>query len=180
VKFSFQLSSEDKRRPLPRKVIIGRRETETHAQVLLKLLGYLMFFRERLQIATRLPDDNIPFVPDLAQLDYELQPRLWVECGECTVAKLDKLAVKAHTAEIWVLKHSVTEAQQLFAAMAKEDLRRDRYQLIGFEESVFEEMLNLLHSRNEVLWVGEQSDPPALQLDFNGLWFDLPFEVLRF
>ena len=37
---------------------------------------------------------TLAYVPDVVQLDYELRPKLWVECGECTVQKLDRLAVK--------------------------------------------------------------------------------------
>ena len=103
-KYSFHLESRDRRRDLPRKIIIGRQDPETRLHVALKLLAYLIFFRPRLQIATNLHMDSIPFVPDLVQLDYELRPKLWVECGECSVGKLNKLAVKVPEAEIWVMR----------------------------------------------------------------------------
>jgi len=93
-KFSFSITSEDRKRDLPGKVIIGCNETETVTHVLLKFFGFLLFHRERLQIEARLHMDSIPFVPDLVQLDYELRPVFWVECGECAVTKLHKLAVK--------------------------------------------------------------------------------------
>ena len=64
-KFSFHLENQDKRRALPPKIIIGRQETETIAHVALKLLAFLIFFRERLQIEANLHQDDIPFVPDL-------------------------------------------------------------------------------------------------------------------
>ena len=64
--------------------------------------------------------------------------------------------------------------------MAKGELRRDRYGLIGLDPEMFEEMCALLAARNEVFWLGCEFDPPRVQLDFNGLWFDAPFTVLRF
>lgn len=174
------MQSRERRRNLPRRIIIGQSDTETPAHVLLKFLGFVLFHRERLQIEVNLHMDSIPFVPDLVQLDYELRPKLWVECGECSVAKLDKLAVKVPEAEIWVLKRSATDAEQLHRAMAKADLRRDRYSLIGLDAEMFEELSGLLQTRNEFLWVRGDFDPPALQCDFNGFWFDAPFTVLRF
>jgi len=99
-KYSFHLSSADPRRALPGKIIIGQRETETPTHVLLKLFGYLLFFRERLQLEARLHDDNIPYLPDLVQFDYTLRAALWIECGECSVEKLDRLAVKVPEAAI--------------------------------------------------------------------------------
>ena len=57
-KYSFHLQSADPRRDLPSRLIIGQRETETPAHVLLKLLGYLLFHRARLQIEPALHDAN--------------------------------------------------------------------------------------------------------------------------
>ena len=178
-KFSFHLESQDKHRPLPSKIIIGRQEAETLAHVVLKLLAFLIFFRERLQIEANLHEDDIPFVPDLVQLDYELRPRLWVECGECGVQKLHKLAVKVPDAEIWIVKRSVAEAQHLLQAMAKVELRQNRYQVLALDHEMFEELCGLMHSRNELAWMHGEFDPPGVQFDFNGLWFDAPFTVLR-
>ncbi len=179
-KYSFHLRSEDRRRDLPSKIIIGQNDTETHAHILLKLLAFVIFHRERLQIEARLDNDAIPFEPDLVQLDYALRPKLWIECGECSVAKLDKLAVKVPEAEICVVKRSPAEAEHLLAAMAKADLRRDRYALVALDHEMFTEMCALLQSRNELFWVSGAFDPPHLQFDFNGLWFDAGFTVLRF
>lgn len=179
-KYSFSLQSEDKRRTLPGKIIIGQNTTETVAHVILKLMAYLLFYRDRIQIEVNLRMDNIPFVPDIAQLDYELRPVLWVECGECGVSKLHKLAVKVPDAEIWVVKRSLADAESLFEAMEKMELRRNRYSLVGLDASMFDELCGLLESRNDLLWVAGEFNPPTMQFDFNGLWFDAPFNVLRF
>ena len=179
-KYSFTMRSEDRRRPLPHKLIIGQRPTETPKHVLLKFLAYVLFYRDRLQLETELHDDNIPFVPDLAQLDYALRPALWVECGECNVVKLDKLAVKVPEAEIWVVKSTPAEADQLWQAMRKADLRRSRYKVLALDADMFTELLGLLTPRNTLFWVRGEFDPPNVQFDFNGLWFDAPFTVLDF
>ncbi len=179
-KFSFHLQSADRRRALPTKVIIGQKETETRTQVLLKLFGYLLFFRDRLQIEPRLHDDNIPYLPDLAQFDYTLRAAFWVECGECSVEKLDRLAVKVPEAELWVLKRSPADAENLLRLMAKHGLRRRRYRVLALNDAMFTELEGLLRPRNEVFWVAGEFEPPHLQLDFNGLWFDAPFQTWSF
>ena len=179
-KYSFHLESRDRRRDLPRKIIIGRQDPETRLHVALKFLAYLIFFRPRLQIATNLHMDSIPFVPDLVQLDYELRPKLWVECGECSVGKLNKLAVKVPEAEIWVMRRSQADAEHLLQAMAKEELRRQRYHLLALEAEMVDEFCAQLRPRNELLWVGGEFDPPNIQFDFNRLWFDAGFTVLHF
>lgn len=179
-KHNFTLESGDPRRDMPRKIIIGRQESETVAHVALKLLGFLLFFRQRLQMETNLHTDNIPFVPDLVELDYELRPVLWVECGECNLNKLDKLAVKVPEAELWVLRRSRAAAEELLRGMAKQELRRNRYNIVGFESEVFEELCGLVSSRNHVVWVKGGFEPPGMEFDFNGLWFDLPFQHWKF
>jgi len=179
-KYSFTLASEDRRRAdLPRKVIIAQHAGETVAQVTLRLLALLIFWRPRLQLETNLHQDDIPFVPDLAQFDYQLRLALWVECGECTVAKLDKLAVKCHDAEIWVVRRSLAEAEELQLAMKKAGLREGRYHLLALDLEMFEEVRGLVQQRNEVTLFACEFDPPKLQFDFNGLWFDAEFTLLR-
>jgi len=52
---------------------------------------------------------------------------------------------------------------------------RARYNLIGLDASTFTNFGGLLQSRNELLWVSGEVDPPNLRFDFYGLWFDAPF-----
>jgi uncharacterized protein YaeQ len=193
-KFSFGLLSEDRKRLLPSKIIIGQQPTETNYDVTLKLIAFCYFFRDRLQIEPDLQNDNIPFVPDLAQLDYELRPALWIECGECGVNKLNKLAVKVPEAEIWVVKQSLGAAHELLRAMGKDELRRNRYNLLAFDHDGFEELCGMMQGRNHLHWYKttvepvhpswEAEAPPELEqemhFEFNELWFQLPFHLLKF
>src|SRR5262245_34340646 len=116
-KYSFELNSRERRRALPAKIIVGQKDGEGTQHVMLKFLAFVLFYRERLQIEPRLPDENITYEPDLLQLDYTLRPSLWVECGECSVSKLHKLAAKAPEAEIWVIKRSLAEVEHLRRGM---------------------------------------------------------------
>lgn len=195
-KFSFTLRSEDSRRRLPSKIIIGCRETETITHVALKLLAFVYFYRERLQIEADLQNDNIPFTPDLAQMDYEMRPVLWIECGECAVNKLDKLAVKVPEAEIWAIKPSLSSAADLMKAMTREELRTNRYNLLALDQAAFEEFTTHIAGRNEFVWHKATAEPPGapdlayrshvpdaepeLHFELNGLWFQLPFHLLKF
>ena len=84
-KYTFELTSQDRKRALPPRLIIGQRENESIAHMALKLMGFVLFYRERLQVEAKLHTDHIPFEPDLIQFDYQLRPRFWGECGECGV-----------------------------------------------------------------------------------------------
>lgn len=178
-KFTFQLTSDDRKRPLPHKILIGQDVNESVRHVTLKLLAWLLFYRERLQIETAVPDDSIPYRPDLVELGYDLRPRLWVECGDCSTAKLDKLSVKCPGAELWVVKRSPAEARQLLQLMEKEEFRRGRYGVVGLDPDMFQEVCGLVGDRNAVHWYQGGLERQAMQFDFNGLWFDTVFQVWR-
>ncbi len=178
-KYSFAFDSQDKKRDLPRSVIIGRKDNETVVHVVLKIFGYILFFRDRLRLDARLPDDAISWVPDLSQLDYELRVKLWVECGECSINKLDKLAVKCPEAEIWVVTPSLEVAEDVIRQMAKHDLRRGRYRVLGLDGDMFNEVVGLTGNRNEVTWFGASFEEGTMQFEYAGLWFDTTFRILE-
>lgn len=175
-KISVRLASEIANHPLPSKILLNQQPTEPLAHVLLKLLAYVLFQRDRLQVEPRLHDDNIPYIPDLLQLDLELRPALWIECGETEVTKLDRLAVKAPFAEIWAVQESRERLAALHREMSRHQLRTQRYHLLGFEQDLFSEMLATLAPRNELTLFRFSLDEPLFQLDFNGLWFEGTFE----
>jgi uncharacterized protein YaeQ len=181
-KYSFLLDASSRpHRDLPRKLVLVHEPPEENTtDVLLKLLTFLLFFRDRLEIGANLHNDSIPYVPDLVQLDYTLRPVLWIECGACRVEKLDRLAVKVPEAQLWIVHPSWDSAQAMHQQMARHELRRNRYSLLAFDQEMIEEMLSRLESRNRVYWVASRFDPAQMQFDFNGLWFDTTFSVERF
>jgi hypothetical protein len=185
-KFNFQFTSDDRRRPLPHKLLLALGPNESIRHITLKLLSWLLFHRERLQVETEVPDDSIPFIPDLVELGYDLRPLLWIECGDCGTAKLHKLSVKCSGSEIWSVKRSPAEAEGLLRAMEKEELRRGRFGLIAFDPDFFDEVCGLITERNILHWHrggfgGEPGiEAPTLQFDLNGLWFDATFQLWRY
>lgn len=175
----FSLDSVQARSTLRSKLIFVRRETETRVHLLLKLFGYLLFQRDRLEIEPHLDDPFMPFVPDLMQLDYQARIALWVECGECAITKLDRLAVKAPDSEIWVVRRSQEAAEDLMRRMEAERLRRGRYGVVGLDAAMVEEVEALCAARNQVVWHKASWQDGRMEFEFNGLWFDAPFAVMR-
>ena len=95
------------------------------------------------------------------------------------MSKLHKLAVKCPEAALWVVKRSRAEADHLLAAMEKEELRRGRYGVVAFDPDFFQEFCGLVRERNEFHWFDGGIDAGQARFEFNGLWFDIEFEVLR-
>lgn len=178
-KFTFQMTSDDRRRPLPHKILLGQRPTESVRHVFMKFLAWVLFHRERLVIEGDTQNDAIPFEPDVLQLGYDMRPQLWIECGECSVAKLDKLSVKCPEAEIWVVKASGEEALALLRMMQREEFRTGRYGIVALDLDMVMEAEGLVRERNTFHWYRGELDQKRMQFDLNGLWFDHAFDVLR-
>ena len=51
---------------------------------------------------------------------------------------------------------------------------------LALDQTTFDEVQALLGTRNEVFWVNGILDPPSMQFDFNGLWFEMECRVFRF
>lgn len=185
-KFNFQFTSDDRLRPLPHKLLLALGQNESVRHIALKLLAYLLFYRERLQVETEVPDESIPFVPDLVELGYDLRPKLWIECGDCGTSKLHKVATKCSETEIWCLKRSPSEAEGLMRNLEKDGLRKGRIGIIAFETAFFEDLCGTMEERNQLHWfrggfVGQNGlDAPGLQFELNGLWFDGTFQSHRY
>jgi hypothetical protein len=96
------------------------------------------------------------------------------------VEKLDRLAVKAPYGEIWAVKKSPEEAQELHRRMTREKLRKGRYGILGLDPALLEELASLAVARNDIVWHRCTFEPPVMQFEFNGLWFESEFVVQRF
>jgi hypothetical protein len=78
--------------------------------------------------------------------------------------------------------------------MEREELRRERYHLLAFDQDGFEELCSLTAGRNQLVWYRTNREPtgvpwrekalnvamPEMEFEFNGLWFQLPFELTKF
>ena len=159
---------------------MGKSDSEELDIIVLRLLGYLMFYGEHMLIDTHLHDHSIPFVPDIVRMNYLGHPEFWAECGDCNAKKLNRIAVKAPDAEIWILKRSEEEAEKILKSITKAKLRKGRYQIIGFQNEMIDHFESLLTSRNEIFWMPAEFEPPRIQMDFNGNWIDEPFTLFHY
>lgn len=152
----------------------------------LKLLAYILFYRDRLQVETEVPDEGIPFIPDLVELGYDLRPRLWIECGDCGTGKLHKVAVKCSEAEIWCLKRTSAESDGLIRNLSKDGIRKGRIGIISFETGFFDELCQCMQERNQLNWyrggfTGQNGlEIPGMQFELNNIWFESDFAVTRY
>tara|TARA_A100001037_G_C15132057_1_gene629183 strand:- start:1579 stop:2145 length:567 start_codon:yes stop_codon:yes gene_type:complete len=179
-KFSFRIECQDSRLGIPGRLIVGRQDEESEVHVVLKVLSYLIFYRHRLQIGGHLFHDNIPFLPDLLQLDYEGHPGFWAECGPSEMPRLKKIVAKAPNAEIWWVRERMGEMDAMKAALKKAGVRPERIRLLGLPGELVASLCHSLQARNEIFWMPATMEPPELQFDFNQEWIQSGFELGRY
>ncbi len=173
-KFGFRIECSEPRLGIPDRLVVGRKAEESQRDVVLKLLGYLYFHRERLQLGGHLQAENIPFVPDLLQLDYEGRPRFWGECGESDPRRIRKILQKASRAEVWWIRCAGGEPEE---DLRRAGVRPGRLRFLDLPGEPLDELSRGLRARNEVFWMPPEHSPPLIQLDFNGLWIESGFRL---
>ncbi len=179
-KYSFRIECQDSRLGIPDRLVVGRHDDETPRQVLLKTFCFLMFYRERLQFGGHLVNENIPFIPDLLQLDYDGRPNFWAECGPCDPGRLKKILAKAPDAEIWWVRESHVDDPDWQPVLKKGGIRPGRLRVLELPQALLDDLERLLLPRNEIYWMPADWEPPGLAFDFNSEWIESEFGVATY
>jgi len=175
-KLTFALGSDEKSRKLPSKIVISQSQNETLDHVLLKALAFVIFHSDRLRLEVDLEMPGVPFVPDLVALALDGRPELWIECGEVSLHKLEKLTLKLGDADIWIVKKSAGDVAKT-VELARRNIRRlGRVRLLTFDPGFIPELRALASGANSLHLVKLVPGEMA-QLVFNDLWFETTLRV---
>ena len=159
-------------------VLVGQ-DNQTTELLALKLAAFVLFFKlnPSVDISSKNPAmAGQEFKPDLVALDEGGQIQLWVECGNVTTHKLDKLIRRYRNARIVALKARPREAENLRRALAKNEISNsERVEVRAFPSGQFEEWLKVLDDSVEI--VGESSEH-GFNLVANSIPFNFDFLVL--
>jgi len=162
MKYTFNIYAEH----IPPKLVLSQAESESKAHIILKLLSYLMFYRQGIKIEHRVEQH---FKPDLVVEGDNFQPVLWVDCGDTAIRKLDKVATKNHNCEIYIVKENNHQISAYYQKAQKRVKRIERVRFICFDDGFVTALVNSLQRTNEVKvnqlqLVGKTS----IMLTFNG------------
>ena len=163
-----------------KKLVLVSQENETLETVALKLAAYVLFFAQNpiLDISLKHPAvSDQEFKPDLLALDDSGAIRLWIECGNVTTHKLNKLIRRYRNARLVVLKGKIHEAGNLRRALQKNDIANsERIEIWSFPDERFGEWLEVFE-RDSVEIIGEPSEK-SFNLVANSILFNFDFVTL--
>lgn len=162
-----------------KKIVLVSQDNETPEHLALKLAGFILFFHLNPLIDASLKNPALmgqEFKPDLIALDEFGEIGLWVECGNVTTHKMDKLIRRYRNARIIALKSNQREAENLRRALKKNEISNsDRVEIWYFPNRSFDEWLQAVENDSVEIF-GEPADQ-AFNLVANAIPFNFDFSV---
>lgn len=150
-----------------RRLILVKGRGESMRHVLMKLLGYLVCYHDELRIEMSAQQH---YKPDLLRLNERGDPLQWIDCGQTTLRKLDRISQRNHETMIDIIKATPGELK-LYKAQADRRLcYPERVRYWSFEPGFVELLGERIHGTHElVATVGGEYRALYLLLDGESL-----------
>jgi hypothetical protein len=135
------------------KLYLVPRPEEKMDHLALKLAAYAMFLPQEPIVD---PSAEHPALadydvrPDLLTLDEGGHIKMWVECGEVSLNKLDKITRRLHSARIVVIKALPRQAHKLRTAVVEQIRKPERVEIWTWREPDFDTWLRALDEKIEI------------------------------
>jgi uncharacterized protein YaeQ len=151
-RLNVDISINDYERELfvERRTVLELRDGESMAHIALKMLGMILFHTPDLLVEPTMDADD-RYKPDLLIRSDDFRPRLWVECGQCRVQKLDKITFRYYDAKVVMLKRTAREAREIMERCRGQVRRLEAIEFIGFDAGFVDCIGNALTGRNDVI-----------------------------
>ncbi len=167
--FNFQLEiTHDYQVVFKGKVVLGRSAPEeSDLHILLKFLAWCLFHHEYLAVEKQGVDPD--YKPDLIVQRADGTVHAWIEVGNTSARKLDKVTRRFSDATVYVLHQSERAIRNVTEQIRKHVERNKRVMLVYFEEGFCDQFLRVLTDKNEVVCNIMENDG-LMELTMNGEW----------
>ena len=159
VNFKFNITKGSEKRLIVLREAVG----ESLQHIILKLLAYLLFFDDNLQVEIEAFQH---YKPDLVKFDEEQNWKVtkWIDCGVIDDKKLLKISKHNRQAEIYIFKNSKDSAQSLKDKVAKKTSNTSNIRYCAFNKEELKIIQELMAQRNEII-IENYSDIRSGRLD---------------
>ncbi len=137
------------------KIVQERRGGESDRHIVLKLLGYMLYFALRPQIEVAVSDDRREYRPDVVAFDAAGSITLWVDCGQITLHKVEALTRRYDDAALIVIKTTFREMEGYAVQAMKKVKHAHRVLFLGFDADFVPSLINALGHNNQIAFVRE-------------------------
>jgi uncharacterized protein YaeQ len=143
-KYTFDLQAP---RIKKSKIILVKSDNETRSHVVLKLLGYILYYHPDLKVEVAASSH---YQPDLLLEGDSQEPLLWIDCGYIAVRKAEKLSQKLRRTKFVIIKESKAEIESFRKLLARRDRAESMIEYLAFEKGFVEQIAAALKKINEV------------------------------
>lgn len=116
--------------PVRDRIVLDAAEGELPWHIALKFLGYLLYREWEPRVEEGV---GWHYKPDLVSVDAQGGIRLWIDCGNIAVRKIDRVAAKVGDAPFRILRRTRRDAEQLAASLKGEVRHPERVRIIAFD-----------------------------------------------
>jgi hypothetical protein len=145
-------------------VIFSSFAGESTWHVALKLLAYLIYRRRRPLVQRSVGQR---YKPDLVVV-RDGRVRLWIDCGETSLRKLDRVLVANPVARVVIVKDTRRRLDAYIALAAGEVRAQERIIYLAFEDGLVDSIARALRQRNRVTF---SMGPRGLCITLDGAAF---------
>ncbi|MDC1143169.1 YaeQ family protein [Planctomycetota bacterium] len=159
MRMNIDLSVNDYDRDLfeTRKLIFEMRDGESPVHIALKLVSLALYFDQDMQVEPPMNADD-RYKPDLLTRFDDWRPKLWVECGQCRVQKLDKITFRYYDAAFVMVKRTAREAREIKARCESVVRRLDAISFVGFDNDFIDSIGKRLMGKNDFIAIVSGDD----------------------
>ncbi len=138
---------------LSSKLVLVARQEEKAEHLALKLAAFAMFLPLNPTVdppSTHPTLLGIDMRPDLFTLNAAGEVDVWVECGEVSINKVDKLTRRFPHARIVVIKATKAQAERLRSSLVDDIRHEQRVEIWSWPDGGFKEWLGALEEKTEI------------------------------
>ncbi len=167
--FNFQLElTHDYQVVFRGKVVMGRSAPEeSDLHILLKFLAWCLFHHEYLAVEKQ--DVDPDYRPDLIVQNPDGTVRAWIEAGNTSARKLDKITRRFSDANVYIVHETARAVRNVAEQIRRHVERNSRVWLVYFDDGFCTQFLRLLTDKNEVV-CNLNEDGRLMELTMNGDW----------
>lgn len=133
-----------------RKLIFEMRDGESPVHIALKLVSLALYFEQDMQLEPSMNSDD-RYRPDLLTRFDDTRPKLWIECGQCRVQKLDKITFRYYDAVFIMVKRTAREASEILERCKGVVRRLSAITFVGFDSGFIQSIGTRIMGKNDVI-----------------------------
>ena len=147
LKYTFNIHVNDDKSEHSEKLIIVAFDNEGAANIVLKLLAYLMFIKKRPSFDD---DPGWQVRPDLIARNDSGAITIWIDCGSVSTKKLDTVATKIRDIQFFVFRKTLKDMEHFYRTIKDKIKYLQNVKCVSFDDGFVDGIAESIDRTNDV------------------------------